>query len=212
MFTVSRIFDSNFEIFAKKLMQNMIRSYCLYIRSIDLETINIENVHFDRQVNVLSIVATKTDEIKNNKNIMFYFYVKYKKLESKNKTYELLKHTISNHVIDFIESKQSSYDFIYFLSKNELKILRNYIIKHLKNDFIRLSQSFLDVSILFVKKRNDSFRLCVNYRNFNNMIVKNRYSLFLINESLNRLNRIKIYTQLNFIATYNRMRIKFENE
>ena len=193
-------------------MQNMIRTYCLYIRSIDFETINIENVHFDRQVNVLSIVATKTDEIKNNKNIMSHFYVKYKRLKSKNKAYELFKHTISNHVIDFIESKQSSYDFIYFLSKNEFKIFRNYIIKHLKNDFIRLSQSSVDISILFVKKRDDSLRLCVNYRDFNNVIVKNRYSLSLINESLNRLNRVKIYTQLNFIATYNQMRIKFENE
>ena len=212
MFIVNRIFDSNFEIFAKKLMQNMIRTCCLYIRSIDFETTNIENVHFDRQINVLSIVVAKTDEIKNNKNIMSHFYVRYKKLESKNKTYELFMHTISNHVIDFIENKQSSYDFIYFLSKNEFKNFRNYIIKHLRNDFIRLSQSFVDVSILFVKKRNDSFRLCVNYRNFNNVIVKNRYSLFLVNENLNQLNRAKIYTQLNFIATYNRMRIKFKDE
>ena len=143
---------------------------------------------------------------------MFHFYVKYNKFESKNKTYKLFKHTISNHIIDFIKSKQSFYDFIYFLSKNEFKIFRNYIIKHLKNDFIRFSQSFVDVLILFVKKKNDNFRLCVNYRDFNNVIIKNRYSLFLINESLNRLSQTKIYIQLNFIATYNRMRIKFENE
>ena len=193
MFIENRIFDSNFEMFVEKLMQNMIQTYCLYIRSIDFETINIENVHFDRQINVLFVVATKTDEIKNNKNIMSHFYVKYKRFESKNKTYELFKHTISNHAINFIESKQSFYDFIYFLSKNEFKIFRNYIIKHLKNDFIRFSQSFVDVLILFVKKKNDNFRLCVNYRDFNNVIIKNRYSLFLINENLNRLSRTKIY-------------------
>ena len=212
MFIVNRIFDSNFEMFIEKLMQNMIRTYCLYIRSINFETINIENVHFDRQINVLFVVATKINEIKNNKNIMSYFYVKYKKFKSKNKTYELFKHTISNYVIDFIKDKQSFYDFIYFLSKNEFKIFRNYIIKHLKNDFIRFSQSFVDVLILFVKKKDDNFRLCVNYRDLNNVIIKNQCSLSLINESLNRLNRTKIYIQLNFIATYNRMKIKFENE
>ena len=212
MFIVSKIFDSNFEMFVKKLMQNMTRTYCLYIRSVNIETINIENVHFDRQINVLFVVTAKTKKIKNNKNIMFHFYLKYKKFDSKNKTYELFKHTISNHVIDFVENKQSFYEFIYFLFENEFKILRNYIIKYLKNDFIRFSQSFVDVSILFVKKRDDIFRLCVNYRNLNNVIIKNRYSLFLIDENLNRLNRTKIYTQLNFIVAYNRMRIKFENE
>ena len=80
MFIVSRIFDSKFEIFAKKLMQNMIRTYCLYIQSIDFKTINIENVYFDRKINVLSIVAAKTDEIKNNKSIMFHFYVKIQEI------------------------------------------------------------------------------------------------------------------------------------
>ena len=54
--------------------------------------------------------------------------------------------------------------------------------------------------------------MCVNYRDFNNVIIKNRYSLFLINENLNRLNRTKIYTQLNFIVAYNWMRMKFEKE
>ena len=102
-------------------------------------------------MNILSIVVAKTNEIKNDKNIMFYFYVKYKKFKSKKKIYELFKYTISNHIIDFIENKQSFYNFIYFLSKNEFKNFRNYIIKHLKNDFIRFSQSFIDVLKFFVK-------------------------------------------------------------
>ena len=53
-------------MFVKELMQNMIRTYCLYIQSINFKTINIENVHFDRQMNVLSIVVAKTNEIKND--------------------------------------------------------------------------------------------------------------------------------------------------
>ena len=212
MLIVSKILDSNFEMFAKKLMQNMTRAYCLYIRFVNIETINIENVHFDRQINVLSVVTAKTEKIQNNKNIMSQCYLKYKELDFENKTYELFKHSISNHVIDFVENKQLSYESIYFLFENEFKIFRNYIIKHLKNDFIRFSQSSVDVSILFVKKRNENFRLCVNYRDLNNVIIKNRYSLSLIDESLNRLDRAKIYIQLNFIVVYNRMRIKFENE
>ena len=46
MFIVNRIFNSNFEIFIKKLMQNMIQTYCLYVQLINFKTINIENVYF----------------------------------------------------------------------------------------------------------------------------------------------------------------------
>ena len=122
MFIVNQIFDSNFEMFVKKLMKNMIRTYCLYISSINFETINIKNVYFDRQMNVLFVVAIEIDEIKNDKNIMFHFYMKYKNFESKNKTYKLFKHTISNHIIDFIENKQLFYDLFIFYRKTNLKI------------------------------------------------------------------------------------------
>ena len=71
--------------------------------------------------------------------------------------------------------------------------MRAYIEKHLVNDFIRFFQSFVDASILFVKKKNDNLRLCVNYRELNVLTIKNKYSLSLIDESLNRLNRIVKY-------------------
>ena len=64
----------------------------------------------------------------------------------------------------------------------------------------------------YSSKKNESLRLCVNYRNLNDVIIKNKYSLSLIDENLNRLNRIKIYTQLNFIVVYHRMRIKKNDE
>ena len=68
-------------MFVKKLMKNMIRTYCLYISSINFETINIKNVYFDRQMNVLFVVAIEIDEIKNDKNIMFHFYMKLLKID-----------------------------------------------------------------------------------------------------------------------------------
>ena len=54
----------------------------------------------------------------------------------------------------------------------------------------------------------DSLDNNVNYKIFNNLIIKIKYFLSLINESLNRLNKIKIYIDLNLIATYYRMKIK----
>ena len=80
------------------------------------------------------------------------------------------------------------------------------------NDFIRFFKLLIDVFILFVRKKNDSFRLCVNYKNFNSMIIKNRYSLSLIKKSFDKFNRVKRFINLNFTVAYYRMRIKQNDE
>ena len=129
-----------------------------------------------------------------------------------NLTYELSKHKFSDHVIDFKKKAQSLYNFIYFLSKSKLKILKTYIKKHFANNFIRSFKSSIDASILFVKKKNDSFRLCVNYRDLNSLTIKNRYFLLLIEESLDRLSRTIIYNKFDIISTYHRIKIKKKNK
>ena len=98
------------------------------------------------------------------------------------------------------------------MTKIELIILQNYLKKNLVNEFIQRSQSLVDVFIIFVKKKNDFLRLCVNYRALKKIIVKNKYSFSLIDESLNRLSKVQIYTQFDLIKTYHRMCIKKENE
>ena len=55
-------------------------------------------------------------------------------------------------------------------------------------------------------------RFCVDYRNLNFLTIKNKYFLSLIDESLDRLSEIRVYTSLNMIATYNRLRIKKDDE
>ena len=63
-----------------------------------------------------------------------------------------------------------------------------------------------------MKKSNEDLRLCVNYRELNMITIKNRYSLSLVNESIDRLTMIKRYTQLNLIAAYHRLRIRKGDE
>ena len=147
-----------------------------------------------------------------SKKTIFECFKEFENLNNEDETYKLSKHKLMNHVIKLKKNKSFFYDLIYFLSKSELKILKKYLNKHLKNDFIRFFQSFVEAFILFVKKKNDSLRLCVNYKIFNNLIIKNRYFLSLIDESLNRLNKIKMYIDLNLIATYHRMKIKKNDE
>ena len=61
-------------------------------------------------------------------------------------------------------------------------------------------------------KKNDELRLYINYRDLNAIIIKNRHSLFLIFETLNRSYESKIFIKLNFKNVYYWFRIKINDE
>ena len=63
-----------------------------------------------------------------------------------------------------------------------------------------------------MSKKNDELRLYIDYRNLNAIIIKNRYSLSLISETLNRLCESKIFIKLNLKNAYYRLRIKIDDE
>jgi hypothetical protein len=93
-----------------------------------------------------------------------------------------------------------------------LKILKKYLNENLEREYIQHFINLIGISILFVLKKDGSLRLCVVYRGFNKITVKNRYSFSLVRETLNRFNRAAIYTKLDFKEVYYKIRIKKEDE
>ena len=65
---------------------------------------------------------------------------------------------------------------------------------------------------MFVKKPGGGLRFCVDYRGLNAVTIKNRYPIPLITETLNRLWKAKIFTKLDIISAFNRLRIKEGDE
>ena len=107
----------------------------------------------------------------------------------------LPEHTgINEHSIKQEVGKQRPYAPIYSLGLVELQTLKTYIEINLANGFIQTSKSPAGAPILFICKPNDGLWLCVNYRDLNNLTIKNRYPLLLIDESLNRLGQAKHFT------------------
>ena len=87
---------------------------------------------------------------------------------------EFLKNTgMNEYAIKLKENKQPPFDPIYNLEQVELEILKIYIKTNLANSFIQLFKSYPRAPILFYKKPNRSLCLYVNYRNLNNIIIKN---------------------------------------
>jgi len=117
-----------------------------------------------------------------------------------------------DHKIQLQKSKTSIFESLYDMSQDELRILKKYLKNNLIKDFIQVSSFFAISSILFVKKSSEELRFCVNYRDLNVMTVKNRYSLSLIQETLDRLTKIKYYIKLDIIAVFNKLRMTYEDE
>ena len=114
---------------------------------------------------------------------------------------------INEYAIELEEGKQPPFGPIYSLGPVELETLKTYIETNLANGFIRPSKSLAGAPILFDRKPDGGLRLCVDYWGLNNITIKNRYPLPLINESLDQLGQAKQFTQLDLTNVYHRMRI-----
>ena len=102
--------------------------------------------------------------------------------------------------------------FIYSLSAEKLDALQQYLKENMWKEFIKESQSSAEYSILFVSKSNESLRLCVDYRALNNITIKNSYSLSLISELQNWLQKAQWFTKFDILKAFNRIQIKEEDE
>ena len=81
------------------------------------------------------------------------------------------------------------------MSKQELQGLREWLDKQVVAGKITNSNSSAVAPILLVKKRDGSFRLCMDYCTLNKVTVKNRYPLPLMTELRERLNTAKVFTK-----------------
>jgi len=127
-------------------------------------------------------------------------------------TDQLPSHRFYDHKIELIDEKTSSRSRLYHMSDYKLQKMKNYLIKHLNKDFISSSSASYASLILFVEKKDDSLRFCVNYRKLNALIKRNHYSLPLIDETLARIQESKYLTQLNIIVAFNKLRMHSDSE
>ena len=118
----------------------------------------------------------------------------------------------NKHAIELEKAKQLPYEPIYSLDLVELETFKTYIEINLVNSFIQTSKLPVDAPILFVRKPNGNFSLCIDYQNLNNLKIKSWYLLPLSGEFLDWLNWAKQFTQLDFTSVCHLIRIKKGNE
>ena len=122
-------------------------------------------------------------------------YSNYSNIFSAKNAAELPENTgMNEHTIKLKEGKQPLFSPIYNLEPVELETLKTYIETNLANGFIQPFKSPAGALILFDRKPDRSFRLCVDYRGLNNITIKNRYPLPLIGKSLDWLDKARRFT------------------
>ncbi|GJR68903.1 putative reverse transcriptase domain-containing protein [Tanacetum coccineum] len=77
--------------------------------------------------------------------------------------------------------------------------------------FIRPSFSPWGAPILFVKKKDGSFRMCIDYRELNKLTVKNRYPLPRIDDLFDQLQGSSVYSKIDLRSGYHQLRVREED-
>nr|GEV75349.1 hypothetical protein [Tanacetum cinerariifolium] len=85
----------------------------------------------------------------------------------------------------------------YQLAPSEMKELAYQLQELSDKGFIRPSSSPWGAPVLFVKKKDGSFRMCIDYRELNKLIVKNHYPLPRIDDLFDQLQGLSVYSKID---------------
>jgi hypothetical protein len=135
-------------------------------------------------------------------------YRRYDKLFQEELETGLPEHSQWDCEIPLIEGQQPKFHKIYPLNPTQSQALKEYLEENLRKGYIRPSTSPAGYPILFVPKKNGKLRLCVDYRQLNQITIKNRYPLPLIAELRDQLKDAQWFTTLDLKGAYNLIRIK----
>ena len=96
----------------------------------------------------------------------------------------------------------------YRMAPMELKELKKQLEELLDKGFIRPSTSPWGAPVLFVKKKDGSLRLCIDYRQLNRITMKNKYPLPRIDDLLDQLKGATVFSKIDLRSGYWQLRVE----
>ena len=86
---------------------------------------------------------------------------------------------------------------LYRMVPAELKELHIQLQELLEKGFIRPSHSLWGAPLLFVKKKDGTLRMCINYRELNKVTIKSKYPLPIIDYLFNQLKGAAVFSKID---------------
>ena len=139
-------------------------------------------------------------------------YYKFADIFSKTKAKVLTPYHPYDLKINLEEGAQPPVSPIYSLSASEQKALKEFIEENLNMDFIQPTSSLHGTLVLFIKKKDSSLRLCVDFHSLNCISKKDYYPLLLISDLLDSLHKAQVYSKINLCHAYHLVRITDSDE
>ena len=164
----------------------------------------IDNILLDK-------LAEETDEQIVDR-VLPQAYREYVDVFSKEASDKLPPHRSYDHKIRLESDISLGYSPLYNMSSEELQVLKKYLVENLDKGFIEPSQAPFASPVLFVKKPNGGLRFCIDFRKLNELTRKDRYPLPLIDETLSRLNKAKVFSKLDIRQAFHRIRMNPDSE
>ena len=99
----------------------------------------------------------------------------------------------------------------YRMAPAELKELKEQLQDLLDKGFVRPSTSPWGAPVLFVKKKDGSLRLCIDYRQLNKVTIRNKYPLPRIDDLFDQLQGASYFSKIDLRSGYHQLRIRHED-
>ena len=113
--------------------------------------------------------------------------------------------------VDEIPGTQPVFKAPYRMAPTELKELNVQLQELLDKEFIRPSTSPWGAPVLFVKKKDGSLRLCIDYRELNKVTVKNKYPLPCIDDLFDQLQGAQVFSKIDLRSGHYQLKVKPED-
>ncbi len=209
-FSIQSINIASFKTLLNHSKKNKIKVFALFMMNINKE------IMYNTQcnLNVLNIFSINemTQNLKDIKAKLSLKYYEFLNVFDRAQLNKLFSHRFYDHKIELTSDSKSSCCRANQMFFVKLLKVKKYLNENLSKKFITFNQTLYFSLILFTLKVNEDLQFCVNYQKLNVIFKRNKYSLLLIDEIIDKIMSCKHLTRLNIISTFNKLQMHFDNK
>jgi len=209
-FSIQSINAASFKTLLNCSKKNQTEVFALFMTNINRKI--AYNTQCDLNVLNVSSINEMTQNLKDIKAKLSLKYHEFLNVFDRAQLNKLFSHRFYDHKIELISDSTSSCCWAYQMFSVKVLKVKKYLNKNLSKKFMTFSQIFYFFLVLFALKANEDLWFCVNYWKLNVIFKRNRYSLSLIDEIIDKIVSCKHLTRLNIISAFNKLWMHLDSE